>query len=103
MKYSEVSELKEKIMLSLSKAVNEMLDQLQYNELAQAARGEKNVNLQLGHFDAKLTMDLPKHYGSNGEGFHIICNPVVTINKDAYRNEDLIGSRELLVKKMKNK
>lgn len=100
-KFSEISNVKSKIMESLEKAVNEMLDQLQANELMMAADASNQyISLEPAYFDAKLVMDLPEHCGSNGKGFHIMCNAVVILKKDHYLNEDLQKSRYLLKEKL---
>jgi hypothetical protein len=104
MKYSQVSETKSKIMQALEKAVDEMFDQLQANEFAQAV-DNKNVypNLEPGYLDAMLVMDFPKYCGSNSKGFHIICNPVVMLKKDTYYDKNLAKARSSLQEKLLKK
>ena len=101
MKYSEVAKIKETIMTTLEKVVDEMLNQIQSNELAQVLEEDKRVNdirikgeqvyhqnidLQPGYFDASLVIDFPECKGSNGKGFVIFCNPTVPLH-DPYLNE----------------
>lgn len=94
MKFSEIPEIKNKIMVALNKSVNEMLDQLQANELAMAgAKGDGNIDLEVGYFNAELVMDFPQYHGSNGEGFKIFCSPSVKIKPDFYLDEDLVKSK----------
>jgi len=99
MKYSEIAHLKKKMMTMLENAVDQCLNQLQANEHVQAAKAQIKANeeghagttdivdLQPGYFDAALALDFPKGYGTNGEGFVIVCNPVITL-KDVYRKMD---------------
>jgi hypothetical protein len=91
MKFSQVNECKSKIVNALNKAVNEMLDQLQANELSNAANGQNMiVDLVPGYFEAKLAFHFPAHNGTNGDKpWHIVCHPVVFLKRDAYSDEEL--------------
>lgn len=88
MKFSEVGNIKKKMMETLEKAVDEMLNQVQYNEFSQArvAFDEKTkiwseVNLKPTFFNAALVLEFPKYHGSNGEGFEVFCNPITELDK----------------------
>lgn len=93
MKFSEVSKTKEAIMSVLEKAVDEVLDQLQANQEIQAAANDTMPNLVPGLLDVKMVLDLPKHEGTNGEGFKIACNPIVML-KNVYLHEGIVDVRK---------
>lgn len=102
MKYSEIAKLKATIMETLEKSVNELLDQVQANEqqqvldekerVAEIRRTgkivfEQPIDLQAGFLEAAIVLDFPEYQGSNGNGFVMFCNPIVSL-KDSYKKTD---------------
>jgi hypothetical protein len=101
MKYSEIAQIKETIMKTLEKSVDNMLDQVQADEFNQVLEEDDRVNkirakgdnvskqiidLRPGYFDACIVIDFPKHIGSNGEGYIVFSNPTVPL-RNHFLNE----------------
>lgn len=67
---------KRKMKAALSKAIDEMFDQLSYNEKSAVAQfGRDDINYDIGDFSAKILIKVLPHEPTGSKGFEMHCNP----------------------------